>query len=415
MDYIISSKVAEAVATLTKIPEVQQGLAFLEADHPRTVQENLEMVVVKAPTFAEHQRAELFAHKLQELGLEGVHVDRHQNAIGIKRGYGNGPTILVEAHLDTVFPMDAIVEPEIKKNIIHAPGICDDTRGLVAILSLIRALQESGVKHGGDIYFVGTAREEGMGGFGGMKDLFDDHAGVFAASVSIDGSNVERICFNATGIKTFTFNFYGVGGHAYGAFGKVANPLHAAARAVAKISVLKVPTEPKTTYAVSNFHAGNDAGIHAIVDKATIKINIRSTGKAELEELEQQIHQCVADACREETEFWGCDTITFDCVYHVNNPAGTSDRHLPIVEATYAIMKHLGTEPVFAPDGSTNASVPIVRGIPAVCLGSGGQSGGVHTTQEWYDPTDAFIGPQQTLLLALALSGIEGKLVSLLL
>ena len=50
----------------------------------------------------------------------------------------------------------------------------------------------------------------------------------------------------------------------YGAFGDMANPLHAAARAVAKIADFQVPAVPKTTFCVSNFHAGNDAGIHAV-------------------------------------------------------------------------------------------------------------------------------------------------------
>ena len=49
---------------------------------------------------------------------------------------------------------------------------------------------------------------------------------------------------------------------------KMAQPLHAAARAVAKIADFVVPKEPKTSFCVSNIHGGNDAGIHAIASES---------------------------------------------------------------------------------------------------------------------------------------------------
>lgn len=193
-----------------------------------------------------------------------------------------------------------------------------------------------------------------------------------------------------------------------GAFGYVANPLHAAARAVAKIADIQVPADPRTTYAVSNFHAGNDAGIHAIVKECTIKLNFRSNGQKELEELEAKIKNAIDEACKEETARWGKDTITYDYVDYVNVKAGTQDRNAPIVQATYQVIKELGAAPIFNQGGSTNASNPIAMGIPGVCIGGGGTSGGVHTVDEWFDNTDAYKGVQVVYLLSLLLGGVHG-------
>ncbi len=88
---------------------------------------------------------------------------------------------------------------------------------------------------------------------------------------------------------TMGVTFWGKGGHACGDYGKVANPLHAAARAVEKISNFVLPAEPMTTIAVTNFHAGNEDGIHAIVDRAEIKMNFRSNGQKELMELKAHV------------------------------------------------------------------------------------------------------------------------------
>ena len=414
MDFTKSESIAKAMASLTDLPEVKEGLQFIERDHEQAVKDQLELVVIKAPTFHEQARAARYAEKLKELGLEDIHIDEYCNVISLKKGTGEGPAILIEAHLDTVFPFETEIEPRIVDGIIHAPGICDCTRGLAAILSLVRAFNHTGIQHKGDIYFVGTASEEGMGGFRGMKGFFANNHGKIAASITIDGSGAERIVSNATGIKTMVFNFHGIGGHAYGAFAKVANPLHAAGRAVGKIACLEVPQDPRTTYAVSNFHAGNDAAVHAITEDAVIKVNFRSNSPVELEKLEKKIIQCVIDACQEETDFWGKDTITFDYEYLVDVPAGEQDHHLPILEATYIAMEHLGLEPQFVKDGSTNANIPIGLGVPAVCIGRGGREGGVHTTHEWFEIANAYRCPQEVFIIALALSGVTGKIESVM-
>jgi acetylornithine deacetylase/succinyl-diaminopimelate desuccinylase-like protein len=41
---------------------------------------------------------------LKAHGLSDVEIDAEGNAIGVRKGTGGGPLVVVSAHLDTVFP-----------------------------------------------------------------------------------------------------------------------------------------------------------------------------------------------------------------------------------------------------------------------------------------------------------------------
>lgn len=416
MEYQVSEKVSQLFQQVLSLEEVQKALAFVEADAEQSIEDQVALTLIEAPTFHEEARAKAYAEYLGKLGLEDAHVDEFGNAVALWKGAGTGPKILVEAHLDTVFPFGSVKEVKRENGVLYAPGIVDDTRGLAVLLSALRGLKASGLQTSGDIVFVGTSREEGMGSLGGMKD-FLDHNPDIEGSISVDGAWTESITFEATGFKTYEVNFYGIGGHAYGAFGKMANPLHAAARAVAKIADFQVVEEPKTTFCVSNFHAGNDAGVHAIVPKATIKFNFRSNSAELLEELNDRIFKAIQEACDEETARWGKDTITWDCKQYCDVPAGTQDIHAPLVEATYLAAKHLSPDPdkvEFTKGGCVNGNMAVSRGLPCVTIGGGPIDSKCHNLEEFYPIENSHKCPQEVMLLLLMAAGIEGKTPSLL-
>jgi hypothetical protein len=62
---------------------------------------------------------------------------------------------------------------------------------------------------------------------------------------------------------------------------------------------------------------------------------------------------------------------------------------------------------VFA-GASTDSNLAMSLGIPAVTIGGGGEGGNWHSLNEWYRPTDAYLGPQNALLTLLMLAGMEG-------
>ena len=407
MSYQISENIRTKLTSLTENADVKKALAFMIEDHETIVEKQCELALIPAPTGNEAAKAARMLEMFKEEGLEDCHIDEFGNCVGIRKGTGGGKAVLIEGHMDTVFPIDTKLEIIREDGWIKCPGITDDTRGCAVVISVVRALNAAGIETKGDIHVAGTVKEEGTGALMGMK-YYCDHHPELDASISVDGPFISNITYEATGIQTYEVTFHGIGGHACAMFGKVANPIHAAGRAIAKISEFQVPSEPMTTFAVTNLEAGSYEAVHAIVPAATIRFNFRSNSQAELEKLRERIFAAIEEACREETDRWGQDTITYTVKHICDVNVGNQDAHAPIVEGAMAISRFLGADPNLENGGSTNCSRALEAGLPAVCLGIGNDyDTKCHTLDEQFDPEEAYLGAQQTMLLALLCAGTE--------
>ena len=147
----------------------------------------------------------------------------------------------------------------------------------------------------------------------------------------------------------------------------------------------------------------------AIVPVAQIRFNFRSNSQEELEKLRKKIFDAIDEACKEETERWGMDTITYDVKHICDVNAGHQDAHAPIVEGAMAAAEYLGCEePKLGNGGSTNCNRALEAGLPAVCLGMGADYDiHAHMLSEQFKVEGAYKGCQQTLLLALLCAGMD--------
>ena len=324
MEYKVSEKIQKKFDTLTKDAKVQKALQFMENDQNEIINRQIELTLIPAPTNHEQKKAARLLEMFKEEGLTDCHIDEYGNCVGIRKGTGGGKKVLVEGHMDTVFPLDTKLEIVREDGFIKCPGIVDDTRGCATVLSTIRAL-------------------------------------------------------------------------------------NAAGRAIAKISEIQVPKEPMTTFAVTTMQAGSFEAVHAIVPVAQIRFNFRSNSQEELEKLRKKIFDAIDEACREETERWGMDTITYDVKHICDVNAGHQDAHAPIVEGAMAAAEYLGCEePKLGNGGSTNCNRALEAGLPAVCLGMGADyDSHAHMLSEQFKVEGAYKGCQQTLLLALLCAGMD--------
>ena len=127
MDYEVHSNVKAVIQKLTSLDSVKKALTFLKEDHENSISDQLELVQIPAPTFHEEKRAAYMTEAFRKLGLTDVHIDRNGNAVGVRKGRGNGPKILIDGHMDTVYPMDTPLHPRRDEDYIYCPGITDDT------------------------------------------------------------------------------------------------------------------------------------------------------------------------------------------------------------------------------------------------------------------------------------------------
>jgi tripeptide aminopeptidase len=410
----IGAEVEGAFVKLTAHGGVKKALEFIKADDERTLKDQIELTEIPAPPFKEAVRAAEFQKRLKALGLTDARIDSEGNVIATRKGSGSGPVLVFSAHLDTVFPEGTDVKVKVNGNRYEAPGIYDDGRGLAALLSVVRALNDQKIKTVGDIVFVGTVGEEELGDLRGVKALFRDNKNI-DGFISLDGLDIGRIVNQATGSRRYRIAFTGPGGHSFSAFG-LPSATHAMGRAIAKIGDVQTVSNPKTTFTVGTVKGGTS--VNAIAADAEIGLDMRSNSAAELKKLEDQILELARQATAEENKRWKKegtkDAIKVEFKLVGDRPAGASPDDSIMAQAARRSVATVGGEVRSLTASSTDSNTPISLGIPAVTLGGGGVGGGSHAPGEWYSPVNAWLGPQNALLTALSLVGVEGANAPLL-
>jgi len=289
---------APDLETILADPKIVKTLDDIKADDARAFAEQKHITEIPAPPFKEKIRAEYYRKRMQELGFKEASIDAEGNVIALRKGSGGGrPRLVVSAHLDTVFPEGTDVTLKEKDGAIIASGIGDDSRGLATMLSLIKAMNENQVATVGDIMFVGTVGEEELGNLRGVKALFRDHADI-DGFISIDGLGITRVVNQATGSHRYEFTFKGPGGHSFAEFG-LPSAIHAMGRAIAKVSELQPPADPKTTFTVGTVSGGTS--VNAIAAEAKMAVDMRSNSEDELLKLEARLLELVKEAVADET------------------------------------------------------------------------------------------------------------------
>lgn len=247
----------QTLARIAAQPAVKQALAYIKANEPTTQQDMLAINAIPAPTFAEAARARDVEQRLKAAGLADVHIDEAGNVLGTHKGSGKGPTVVLAAHLDTVYPAATDLTVREKDGRLYAPGIADNGRSLAALLAIVRALRDAGVQTEGDVLFVANVGEEGLGDLKGVKHLFRQRKDI-KAFIGLEpglGVNGDPVTYIGTGSRRFKVTFHGPGGHSYESFG-LPSAVHAAGRAIGHIDDIRVPTKPKVTFNVGVVQGG---------------------------------------------------------------------------------------------------------------------------------------------------------------
>ena len=64
MDYQVSQRVQQLFDKVTSLPAVQQAMEYIKADEEHSIEEQIELTLIEAPTFHEERRAAAFCEKL---------------------------------------------------------------------------------------------------------------------------------------------------------------------------------------------------------------------------------------------------------------------------------------------------------------------------------------------------------------
>jgi acetylornithine deacetylase/succinyl-diaminopimelate desuccinylase-like protein len=397
----------DEIARLQADGRVREALRLLETDDARTMADLLELTQIPAPPFMETERGLRFLEMMHDLGVDSTWTDEAGNVIALRRGTGGGPVVALTGHLDTVFPEGTDVSVRQVGDTLFAPGIADDTRGLATVLAVLRVMNEAEVRTGGDVLFVGTVGEEGLGDLRGVKHLFRDGGPRIDAFLSVDGTSDSRVTHQALGSYRYRVTFQGPGGHSWGAFG-LANPAHALGRAVRHFddAALAFTSSggPRTSYNVGVL--GGGTSVNSVPFEAWMEIDMRSESPASLDQIDEILRQSIQTGLAEENAARSeGDALTVDIDRIGTRPSGEIPATASLVQRAMAATQSLGLRP--SPGrSSTDSNIPISLGIPAVTLGGGGIAGNSHSLDEWYINENGPLGIQRVLLIVLAQSGL---------
>jgi acetylornithine deacetylase/succinyl-diaminopimelate desuccinylase-like protein len=369
--------------------------------------EQARLTEIPAPSFEESERAAAVKVLLSAIGLE-VSTDKAGNVIGLLRGESDKELVILSAHLDTVFPAGTDVRVHRDKSRMTAPGISDNGAGLVALVAVARALHEARIQPRRTILFVADVGEEGEGNLRGMRALVDAYRERLKAVIVLDGSSIDHVTTKALASRRVEVVITGPGGHSWSDFG-IPNPINALVRGSVRFINTRVPSSPRTTYNLGQIEGGTS--VNSIPHQARLKVDLRSEGDDELIRLESALRDSIAAGIRVEMETardrskgkleWKLDLLG-------SRPGGELALNSPLLATLRAADEAVHNQSRLE-RASTDANVPLSLGIDAIAIGAGGNGGGAHSLQEWYESDGREIGLQRVLLTLLGASGMVGE------
>jgi len=359
---------------------------------------------IPAPPFQESARAEAVKALLAEAGVS-VQIDKTGSVIGELRGANEKEIVIVAGHLDTVFPPGTDVKVHREGSRMVAPGISDNGTGLAALVALARALQFAHLKPQRTIFFVADVGEEGEGNLRGIRAIVDAHRARLKAVVVLDGSGTDHVTTKALASRRLEALITGPGGHSWSDFG-MPNPINALVRGSVRFINTKVPANPRTTFNIGQIEGGTS--VNSIPYEARLKVDIRSESDDELRRLESALRECIAAGVRDEMDSardrskgkleWKVELLG-------SRPGGELPADSALLAALRAADDSVGNQSRIE-RSSTDANIPLSLGIEAISIGAGGNGGGAHSLQEWYDSAGREAGLKRALLTVLGISGV---------
>jgi tripeptide aminopeptidase len=330
---------------------------------------------IPAPTFAEAQRSAFIYERFRSEGLTEVSMDYLGNVFARLPGEGKALPLVISAHIDTVFPFSTDLQVSLEPGKITGPGIGDNSLGVAGLFGLLWGLRKKSGNgrepcYPGDVWLVSNVGEEGLGNLCGMKAVVDRFGDQVLGYVVLEGMALGQIYHQALNVKRYRITVKTPGGHSWVDYGRPSS-IHILAGIITRLDVLPLPEKPRTTLNIGVVTGGTS--VNTIAETASLELDLRSEGYQALETVSSKVEKLVRDANRGDIQ------VLAEMIGH--RPSGKISIRHPLVRLAVRCLQKQGLSPHFNA-GSTDANIPLSRGLPAICLGLTTGSG-AHTTAEF--------------------------------
>lgn len=238
-----------------------------------------------------------------------------------------------------------------------------------------------------------------------MRALVDAYRPKIRAVIVMDGSGIDHVTTQALASRRVEVVISGPGGHSWSDFG-MPNPINALVRGSVRFINTKVPTVPRTIFNLGQIEGGTS--VNSIPFEAKLKVDLRSENEDEIVRMENALRECIAAGVKDEMGNsrersrgkleWKLNVIG-------SRPGGELPQDSALLDALRTADEVIGNKSRNE-RSSTDANIPLSMGIEAIAIGAGGNGGGAHSLQEWYEPADRELGLKRVLLTLLGVSGV---------
>jgi acetylornithine deacetylase/succinyl-diaminopimelate desuccinylase-like protein len=278
--------------------------------------------------------------------------------------------------------MDVNLQVTRGMELIHGPGLGDNSLGVAALFGLLWSLRMREIQLPGDIWFVANVCEEGLGDLRGMKEVVDRFGGDVQAYLVLEGLALGHVYYRAVGVKRYRITARTSGGHSWSDYGQP-SAVHELAKLVVALTSLELPSHPRTTMNVGKISGGTS--VNVIASEASFDLDLRSEGRETLAALVSAADKLIHKANR--------SGVSIEAQVIGQRPAGEISVNHPFVILAKQCLREQGLEPGLI-SGSTDANVPLSKGYPAIVLGVT-TGGGAHTIHEYINTPPITRGLEQ--------------------
>lgn len=340
---------------------------------------------IPAPTFAEQERAAFVGARFTDEGLLDIQVDETGNVYGRLPGVGAKPPLVVSAHIDSVFPRSTELTVARQPQKISGPGIGDNALGVAGLFGLLWSLRSTdnlggkqaphdrgaaGPNLPGDLWFVATVGEEGVGDLRGMQAVVERFGDETLAYIVLEGLALGQVYHRGLGVARYRIAARTMGGHSWVDYGRP-SAVHELAALINRLVAIPISGQPRTSLNVGVLSGGTS--INTIASEAYLELDLRSEAGQPLADLVARVEVLVQAGNRPGVE------VSAEAIGR--RPLGEISPQHPLVRLSLEALEQLQIQPCLNV-GSTDANIPLSLGLPAICLGLT-HGGGAHTVNEY--------------------------------
>ena len=365
---------------------------------------------VTGPEYLEGRVTDYLIQRFDAAGLswarQTVAPGRDNVLVRLEATRPGGPTVLWDAHQDTVPAEGMSIEPfspVVRDGRLYGRGSCDVKGGMAAMLVALDRLRLSPTARNATVVFTATVNEEfGFSGAHGVARLWSDAAaalpGDAAARAILGGRPAAAVVAEPTQLDLVTqhkgairwrVRIRGRAGHS--AFPERGdNAIYPAARAILAIESLarellgRQPGHPcgPPTLSLGTVHGG--AGVNLVPDLVVLELDRRVVPGESPRAAREEVIARIAAALAADPPVGGSARVEHDEPFLESQglPAAADDAWAARLEAA-AVGRGAAPRRVAARYG-TNASVFAAAGVPTVVFGPGAIDQ-AHTADEWIE------------------------------